>query len=83
MTEVIAGIRVLHNHEPQIVHRDVKSLNFLVNKEWKVKVCDFGLSRFNTTNNLATMNKICGTVSYLAPEVYMGEKFTDKADIFR
>eukprot|EP01117_Protostelium_nocturnum_P012712 TRINITY_DN4691_c0_g1_i3.p1 TRINITY_DN4691_c0_g1~~TRINITY_DN4691_c0_g1_i3.p1 ORF type:complete len:937 (-),score=335.21 TRINITY_DN4691_c0_g1_i3:142-2952(-) len=82
MIEVIAGIRFLHASEPQILHRDVKSLNYLVNREWKVKVCDFGLSRMNTTNNINTLNKICGTVTYLAPEVYQGEKFTDKSDVF-
>jgi serine/threonine protein kinase len=46
-------------------------------------VCDFGLSRLNTAQNQQTMQKICGTVAYLAPEVYMGESFTTKADIFR
>jgi serine/threonine protein kinase len=47
------------------------------------KVCDFGLSRFNTTQNMQTMNKIVGTVNYLAPEVYLGETYTDKADVYR
>ena len=83
MIDVIGGIVALHSHEPPIYHRDIKSLNYLVNKDFRSKVCDFGLSRFNTSNNMATMSKVCGTVSYLAPEVYSGELFTSKADIFR
>lgn len=30
-TEMVKGIQLLHNHEPQILHRDLKSMNFLVN----------------------------------------------------
>lgn len=63
--------------------RDVKTLNFLVNNEFRSKVCDFGLARFNTANNLNTFTKVCGTVPYLAPEVYTGEPYSAKADIFR
>lgn len=46
-------------------------------------MADFGLSRFNTPNNMATMNKVVGTINYLAPEVSNGGTFTDKADMFR
>ncbi|PRP81431.1 ankyrin repeat-containing protein [Planoprotostelium fungivorum] len=80
--DILNGMHFLHSHSPQIVHRDIKSPNFLVNSEWRVKVCDFGLSRFNTEGNKTTLSKICGTVAYLAPEVYTGDIFTYKADIF-
>lgn len=76
------GVRALHNYTPQILHRDIKSLNLLVTQSWAVKVGDFGLSRFNIDKNLETMKQMRGTFAYLCPEVYLGEKFTVKSDIY-
>ncbi len=36
--DIAHGIHTLHTWNPQILHRDVKTLNFLVNKDWQVKV---------------------------------------------
>lgn len=80
--ETTKGIDQLHNADPQIVHRDLKSLNLLVNEKWEVKVCDFGLSRFNTGSNLETLVKMRGTFAYCAPEVYFGEQFSTKSDVY-
>lgn len=80
--EATKGTEQLHNADPQIVHRDLKSLNLLVNDKWEVKVCDFGLSRFNTGSNLETLVKMRGTFAYCAPEVYFGEQFSTKSDVY-
>eukprot|EP00005_Dracoamoeba_jomungandri_P001685 CAMPEP_0174252068 /NCGR_PEP_ID=MMETSP0439-20130205/1699_1 /TAXON_ID=0 /ORGANISM="Stereomyxa ramosa, Strain Chinc5" /LENGTH=173 /DNA_ID=CAMNT_0015332553 /DNA_START=281 /DNA_END=802 /DNA_ORIENTATION=- len=72
----------LHSWKPTIVHRDLKSLNLLVDESWTVKVADFGLSRTTSEDNASTLNKLRGTYAYTAPEVYFGEKYTEKADIF-
>eukprot|EP00339_Tiarina_fusa_P001328 CAMPEP_0117012958 /NCGR_PEP_ID=MMETSP0472-20121206/10781_1 /TAXON_ID=693140 ORGANISM="Tiarina fusus, Strain LIS" /NCGR_SAMPLE_ID=MMETSP0472 /ASSEMBLY_ACC=CAM_ASM_000603 /LENGTH=537 /DNA_ID=CAMNT_0004716133 /DNA_START=102 /DNA_END=1712 /DNA_ORIENTATION=+ len=81
--ETVEGVLALHNHHPQVVHRDLKSLNLLVNKEYSVKVCDFGLSRvIQGSQDESTLGKLRGTYAYSAPEVYKGEKYTDKSDVF-
>jgi len=72
----------MHTWDPPIFHRDMKSLNLLINKDWQVKICDMGLARFNTENNLQSMSKICGTYAYLAPEMFYGRPFTAKTDVF-
>jgi serine/threonine protein kinase len=78
----LRGINTLHTWKPQIVHRDLKSLNLLVDDAWNVKVCDFGLSRFTDAGNLSTLGKLRGTFAYCAPEVYFGERFSTKSDVY-
>jgi len=80
--QMVKGVDCLHSHDPQVVHRDFKSLNVMVTEKWQCKVGDFGLSRFNTETQKETLNKMRGTFAYCAPEVYFGEKFTTKSDVF-
>ncbi|EGC39321.1 hypothetical protein DICPUDRAFT_16456, partial [Dictyostelium purpureum] len=82
--QMTLGVQCLHNWTPQIVHRDFKSLNLLVNEDWECKVSDFGLSRFNTADNLETLSKIRGTFAYCSPEVAVGNGsiYTTKSDIY-
>ncbi|GAM29061.1 hypothetical protein SAMD00019534_122370 [Acytostelium subglobosum LB1] len=80
--QLLNGISTLHQSEPQILHRDVKSLNFLVTRDSRIKVADFGLSRFNTKSNIITLNKTRGTSAYCAPEVFQGREYKDKSDIY-
>ena len=47
---------------------------------WRVKVCDFGLSKLIVKAN-ATMTA-CGTPSWTAPEVLRNERYTTKADVY-
>ena len=69
----------LHTHSPIIIHRDLKSLNILVDQDWNVKVSDFGLSRFKVSS---LMTGQCGTYQWMAPEVVRGHNYTEKADVY-
>ncbi|GAM20862.1 hypothetical protein SAMD00019534_040370 [Acytostelium subglobosum LB1] len=80
--QAISSLNSLHTWSPQILHRDLKSLNLLVTEDWVVKICDFGLSRFDTGSNLETLGKLRGTYAYVAPEVYFGNKYTVKSDVY-
>jgi len=82
--QMTLGVQCLHNWNPQIVHRDFKSLNLLVNDDWECKVSDFGLSRFNTADNLETLSKIRGTFAYCSPEIANGTgcPYTTKSDVY-
>lgn len=55
---------------------------YQVTKDWRVKVCDFGLSRSVNKGNLETFKKLRGTFAYCAPEVFRGESCTAKSDVF-
>jgi len=82
MLQTMEGLHALHTNKPQIMHRDLKSLNLLVTDDWQVKVADFGLSRFDTADSLETLKQMRGTFAYCAPESYNGAKYTIKSDIY-
>jgi hypothetical protein len=83
MTESVRGINTLHLWKPQIVHRDLKTLNLLLDDKLKIKVCDFGLSRYvSGEHDQSTFFKMRGTFAYFAPEVYQGKPFTSKSDVY-
>ena len=81
------GINYLHRYEPQILHRDIKSSNFLLERthdEYLVKVCDFGLARIRseTTRQTKVNTKLACTLPWTAPEILSFKKHTDKSDIY-
>ncbi|KAI3968757.1 hypothetical protein MKX01_028907 [Papaver californicum] len=79
--DIAHGMNYLHRCKPPIVHRDLKSSNLLVDKNWNVKVGDFGLSRFKHSTYLTTkMGK--GTPQWMAPEVIRNESSDEKSDVY-
>ncbi|KFK41812.1 hypothetical protein AALP_AA2G174700 [Arabis alpina] len=75
------GMNYLHSCSPMIVHRDLKSPNLLVDKNWVVKVCDFGLSRMKHSTYLSSKST-AGTAEWMAPEVLRNEPANEKCDVY-
>jgi len=80
--QVSNGLNSLHSWRPQVVHRDLKSRNILIENNWNVRLCDFGESRFAIVDNIQALTKMCGTYAYIAPEVYFGKPCSPKSDIY-
>jgi len=80
--DISKGMAYLHSNKPAIVHRDLKSPNLLVDENFTVKICDFGLARIKENTFVQTINGCAGTPNWMAPEVLRNEKFTEKADVF-
>lgn len=69
-------------HDPPIIHRDLKSENLLVTNNWRIKLTDFGLSRFKDPTYNYTHPQHPFDVTIAAPEVLDQNHLSEKADIY-
>lgn len=72
--QLVDAVAYLHSYG--IVHRDIKPENILLSSSDDVKLCDFGLSKFETE----PWDEGVGTVAYMAPEVYQLPQHTAMCD---
>ncbi|XP_077241357.1 serine/threonine-protein kinase STY46-like isoform X1 [Tasmannia lanceolata] len=76
--DVCKGMEYLHNNN--IIHRDLKTANLLMDTQNVVKVADFGVARFQ--NQEGAMTAETGTYRWMAPEVINHQPYDQKADVF-
>ncbi|ELU13408.1 hypothetical protein CAPTEDRAFT_222444 [Capitella teleta] len=70
-------------HENDIVHRDLKPENLLYENnsdDARLKIADFGLSKIISGD--VTMQTVCGTPGYCAPEIMTGSQYTSAVDMW-
>ena len=79
--QVVEGLVYLH--EKNIIHRDIKGANILVDEGGCVKLADFGASAQIAQNDKTQItNQIMGTLMFMAPEVLGANKYGRKADVW-
>ncbi|XP_024024781.1 LEAF RUST 10 DISEASE-RESISTANCE LOCUS RECEPTOR-LIKE PROTEIN KINASE-like 1.2 isoform X3 [Morus notabilis] len=78
--ETASALKYLHASD--VIHRDVKSTNILLDNNFSVKVADFGLSRLFPTHVTHVSTAPQGTPGYVDPEYHQCYQLTSKSDVF-
>jgi len=78
------AVDYLHSQKPCVVHRDLKSMNVVLDLHLNVKICDFGLTESMERTHITKKNN-GGSPRYMAPELFSADarhKITEKVDIW-
>ncbi|MHA7841443.1 MAG: protein kinase [Gammaproteobacteria bacterium] len=83
--EVAQGLAFLHACRPPILHRDIKSHNILLDRNYSAKLADFGLSRLKqeSCSTSGGQQDSVGTVAWMAPELFKQQaKYVKGSDMY-
>jgi serine/threonine-protein kinase len=78
--EIARGLSVAHARN--MVHRDIKPQNVLIDSEGRAKLTDFGISRQLEQDGMTATGRVLGTTDYVAPEQAMGRGADPRSDIY-
>lgn len=80
---VASALAYLHQEcENQVIHRDVKTSNIMLDEGFNARLGDFGLARQTEHDKSPDATVAAGTMGYLAPEYLLTGRATEKTDVF-
>ncbi|KAK4857703.1 hypothetical protein QYF36_004704 [Acer negundo] len=77
------GLEYIHEHTvPVYIHRDIKSPNILIDKNFRAKVADFGLTKLTEFGSTSLLTRLVGTFGYMPPEYAQYGDVSPKVDVY-
>ncbi|XP_050205885.1 lysM domain receptor-like kinase 3 [Mercurialis annua] len=77
------GLEYIHEHTvPVYIHRDIKSANILIDKNFRGKVADFGLTKLTEVGSASIPTRLVGTFGYMPPEYAQYGDVSPKVDVY-
>ena len=80
ITQALEGLG--HAHRKGIFHRDIKPSNLILKSDGTVKLMDFGIAMIAGEQRMTQVNRVIGTVEYLAPELIQGKEPSVSTDLY-
>eukprot|EP00397_Hematodinium_sp_SG-2012_P001050 GEMP01001051.1.p1 GENE.GEMP01001051.1~~GEMP01001051.1.p1 ORF type:complete len:1569 (+),score=383.42 GEMP01001051.1:447-5153(+) len=83
-TDMASGVTFLHDFKPPAVHRDLKSMNVVLDgSRQRCKICDFGLTQTMEKTHITRKDQEGGSPRYMCPELFDPKtKITEKVDVW-
>lgn len=78
--QVLEGLG--HAHNKGVFHRDIKPSNIVLGQDGTAKLMDFGIAIMAGEQRMTQVNKLVGTIEYLAPELIQGKEPSTASDLF-
>ncbi|KJY56796.1 Stk1 family PASTA domain-containing Ser/Thr kinase [Lactobacillus melliventris] len=80
MDQILSAMSLAHKHN--VIHRDLKPQNILMDKHGNIKIADFGIAVALNQNSVTQTNSAIGSVHYMSPEQTRGGLVTKQSDIY-
>ena len=79
LTQLIISLDYLHNY--QVIHRDLKTANIMLSRNYNIYLGDFGVAKILPPTQIHTKTQI-GTPHYFSPELIDGKNYTNSTDVW-
>lgn len=78
--QILNGLSEIHSKN--IIHRDLKAGNVMMDSSINIRIMDFGLSKSNLVTTMTSLGTVLGTLGYVAPEQVTNSSVDQRTDIF-
>jgi serine/threonine-protein kinase len=80
MDQILSAVSLAHQHN--VIHRDLKPQNILMDQHGTIKIADFGIALALSQTDITQINTALGSVHYMSPEQARGGVVTKQSDIY-
>jgi eukaryotic-like serine/threonine-protein kinase len=78
--QILEALRFAHRRD--VIHRDIKPQNIIIDNDGRVKVTDFGIARAGSASTMTEAGSILGTAHYFSPEQAQGQPVEAASDLY-